>query len=71
MNCDNLVVLEIFGSIIFVTACIVESTVTALKLDKITADHASETAHKLARMAHWTSITPQDVCSMAFFHKWR
>ncbi len=54
MHCDNLVVLEILGSIIFVTACIMETT--ALQLDTIVADHASETALTIATMAHWTSI---------------
>ncbi len=54
MQCNNLVVLEILGSIIFVTAGIVEAT--ALKLDKIAAEHASETALTLATMAHWTLI---------------
>ncbi len=54
MHCDNLVVLEILGSIIFVTACIMQTT--ALQLDEIAANHASETALTLATMAHRTSI---------------
>ena len=54
MHCYNLVVLEILGSVVFVTVCIMETTV--LQLDKITAYHASETALTLATMAHWTLI---------------
>jgi hypothetical protein len=50
MNCYNLVVLKILGSISFVTVCIVETT--SLKLDQIAAGHASETALTRAMIAH-------------------
>jgi hypothetical protein len=75
MDCDNLVVLEIFGSIIFVTACIVETT--ELKRDKIATEHASDTALTLALvLQQWlighqyrTYVTQRDVCAPAFLHK--